>query len=1539
MMSHDDAELLLDENFIAMDESNPFDVEEEENDPYYGALKHKKKNDFNFTSLWRKPKMGRRKSRGIGRKQDASNEIEFDDISSSLMTRGKYVKDRESFGSVGSVPLSDFDEAKDMLPFLHFRSANSNTRTSFKERSVLNPKMVLTQASAKRREMKNQIKKDKSVVEKLEEEESRDIFKPIHNSNNDNTFDAFQILPKESPNKVKAEDETQKKQKEELTDDLFDKENLSQESVYCGGLYKDHGPILSSLSEDTMHSDSVRGERFLDDHFNENEIDPRNRWKASNKDIEEREEQKWSFRSESTQNEEQPLGTIPSMDASATVDTSARSFSDRLKLFQSKSTESSQKFKFESSKPKSSVPIGNLIDPKAMKTEEEAKKDLESTTVPDTSEIENLASDVKKCEDSVECNIDKPVEQVIDEEHQVSTSEVKSDETTYSHRLKRNVNSSRVERNSFKQQQTTTGIKPSYQPESCKDTHGKKSFALKSYRDNSKKFQSKAVDLSLTGTCKNQAIVKEADIDSSVSPKNNSVRPTLCLEEEKMDSMKEGKDSTSNSLQYASDLPGRSMRSYSTKRRSSSNSLESSASSLKDRDPDLRKSILNLSEKSRLGDSAPSSESTTTTSNELGTMPLESENKIESTRAVSDDSTANSSISSLTRDSNLPTSFAQQSASIFGVTLSKRRKNRIENAPEQKKNLRLNEKSIAVGGCANKPYDQEGMDGPQTIGAKRDVVEKQLQENEKQNIIGEAFRRRKISSSSISTCSVDRQVKNETSLLKQDEDPPIVEDSGSNQHIGSSRQPMKLNKDDRVKASEDETQLDAPAPKVEPVSLSRKVKTLSISDRLKMFERATVRNQIGSDKKSDDIQDTAPSDSPKSVETSRSPSSDDFSTSTKRRSTESWIKSVDDDVQSQIGQVETTPDKNDRSDDDDEDDNDDDKVGDRRKTLKSNRGTRDTSYLSQPKSYEVPIHVSDKSEVSSNNPKDSNFGDNVDDVNRLENRSKTLKSTHKEKKGAEYSENSLKEPSPPKTAYSARRKFFENLDRKRVQSSMSRPLVKETEPLPINVKSHREYVIDSHKDDTLLDSDGLPMLVTFEDNFLLQDNISTCLSASENRSVICKPDALLYSVSQKAIALMSAKAENKSTISFTKMRRDEDKEITRNNNLDKKRLLAQRLKLNREESSKTVTATRHSLRSRFAERKVMNSEEYPVDDARDEDDKDEKNSIEKQHTNKFRASDISQRTSRFERKKIMSEDCRESKYDEEAVVRSDIQDKNDVKCQSSNEDKEPTKKRTVPFHQSKYNHFARKEAESIGVNNDSQGIGDKPRPSMHSIEKTKNNKNCAVSSCRQFDSNRFVRKNSVLEKRNETESKDLREREEIPAVHVRNPVDAKSSKGLEEILDKQKIPPHNSVEVEPISKPIGSMSIRERRKFFESQCGKVGTAGKNKIEKEDSTVQNNSRKSSVSIAKSEDSEMTPLVGTNIVEQCEPLAHNIGSNSTYRRSDLQKRVSSVSTGTLDYSLTSSNSRSDLSYKRSSSASTNTHGPSSTPIYRRGFPSRR
>ena len=56
---------------------------------------------------------------------------------------------------------------------------------------------------------------------------------------------------------------------------------------------------------------------------------------------------------------------------------------------------------------------------------------------------------------------------------------------------------------------------------------------------------------------------------------------------------------------------------------------------------------------------------------------------------------------------------------------------------------------------------------------------------------------------------------------------------------------------------------------------------------------------------------------------------------------------------------------------------------------------------------------------------------------------------------------------------------------------------------------------------------NVPRFVTVDQDFMLKDNISTCLSASERRSVICKPpDALLLSVSRKAMATMSSKLKN-----------------------------------------------------------------------------------------------------------------------------------------------------------------------------------------------------------------------------------------------------------------------------------------------------------------------------------------------------------------------------------------------------------------------------
>ena len=66
MMANDDAERLLEENFI-MTEEDPFDGADDTSIPHVpGLKKYKKKNEFAFTSLWRSPKMGRRKTRNSG---------------------------------------------------------------------------------------------------------------------------------------------------------------------------------------------------------------------------------------------------------------------------------------------------------------------------------------------------------------------------------------------------------------------------------------------------------------------------------------------------------------------------------------------------------------------------------------------------------------------------------------------------------------------------------------------------------------------------------------------------------------------------------------------------------------------------------------------------------------------------------------------------------------------------------------------------------------------------------------------------------------------------------------------------------------------------------------------------------------------------------------------------------------------------------------------------------------------------------------------------------------------------------------------------------------------------------------------------------------------------------------------------------------------------------------------------------------------------------------------------------------------------------
>jgi hypothetical protein len=383
MMYEDiDGPLLLDEisNDTAMMNDHPFDSIEKEIDPHC-EIKHKKKNDFNFTSLWRKPRISRRKSKSSsGRKSHHDgffDENNFDDSSPAVQKtttrKGRYVKDRESFETTGSIPLSDFDEAKDTIPFLNFRpglssrgvgagvgvgvgvgvngTTNTNSEASriLKEKTILNPKMFITPTPTKRKDIRSRISEGRMSSERVNKEESDDeVFKSISKNN---IFNESPTLLRESPkNKYEIVDvvikPTPKEEEGKEKDTICGKENLFQNTFYGGDLYQDHGPILSSLSEDSVYSDSIRGERFLpfDKHL---DADPTSsNWNHSNDDFVENDDDLWAAHDINMSNhsgeevQQQPkVEEVPNAEpASIAIETNVTSFSDRLKFYQSKTT-------------------------------------------------------------------------------------------------------------------------------------------------------------------------------------------------------------------------------------------------------------------------------------------------------------------------------------------------------------------------------------------------------------------------------------------------------------------------------------------------------------------------------------------------------------------------------------------------------------------------------------------------------------------------------------------------------------------------------------------------------------------------------------------------------------------------------------------------------------------------------------------------------------------------------------------------------------------------------------------------------------------------------------------------------------------------------------------------------------------------------------------------------------------------------------------------------------------------------------------------
>ena len=377
MMSEDiDGPLLLDEisNDTAMMNDHPFDSIEREIDPQC-EIKHRKRSDFNFTSLWRKPRISRRKSKSrSGRKSHHDglfDENNFDDSSPAVQKtttkKGNYVKDRESFETTGSIPLSDFDEAKDIIPFLDFRglssrgvgvgvgdgvngtvTTNSEASRILKESTILNPKMFITPTPTKRKDSRSRISEGRMSSERVNKDGSDDeVFKSISENN---IFNESPTLPRESPkNKYETVDDvinpTTKEEEGREKDAIFGKENLSQNTLYSGDLYQDHGPILSSLSEDSVISDSIRGVRFLP--FDKLlDADPTSsNWNHSNKDFVENDDDLWAAHDITMSNhsgeevQQQTVEEVPNAEpASIAIEANVTSFSDRLKFYQSKTT-------------------------------------------------------------------------------------------------------------------------------------------------------------------------------------------------------------------------------------------------------------------------------------------------------------------------------------------------------------------------------------------------------------------------------------------------------------------------------------------------------------------------------------------------------------------------------------------------------------------------------------------------------------------------------------------------------------------------------------------------------------------------------------------------------------------------------------------------------------------------------------------------------------------------------------------------------------------------------------------------------------------------------------------------------------------------------------------------------------------------------------------------------------------------------------------------------------------------------------------------
>lgn len=1387
MMTDDDAGLFPIENFASFDS-----IEDEIHHHNSPVPKGKKKNDFNFTSLWRKPKLGLRKMKGIGKGQGA-NDRRSDNPSSHKTTIGRYFKDRDSFETTGSIPLSDYDEAKDTFSFLDFRSkfsnheeegngVKSNTSRILKDRMALNPKMFLTPTPTKLEEAKRNIKTDHVVTGKSNKDESFDMF---------SNFDGFQTFSKESLNKPKLKDEGGIKEKEGESGDL-NKENFSKDSNYSDNLYYDHGPILSSLSEDTICSDSIRGERFLEDNFNENRIEsnPSSSWNAFNTDESERRIQ--AVCNSSNRNEECHDKVIPEVDPSVKIETKVRSFSDRLKLFQSKPTQPAEQATFGSTKQHSMISTRNIPESIKNPYECELAENIEDASFASISGIQTSASNLKKGESLIGTGSSEIESPIISGDNEVNNSQ-KSDEQTSPSKLCMDIVSCRAERRNSLQ------ILPK------KGESALSSEKRNSERNNfgvilSKSDHNKVEDAS--GSEKNET--RETNGDKGLD------QPSAVLitdeSEDKLYLFASEDTSRSDCPQNVSDVSSITMYSNSTipyqyaskfgvtvsKRRDSkskqelgrSEGSEHVASPIESATvdkmkgptlnvtihndpmaPELQESTNNIEQNANLREHEASLEICTrdqyvhmTTKNKNDEKLLKSDDEIDTIPDTLHSATVNTTVSSL-NSSPATATFTQQSASIFGVTLSKTR-NRSKKKAFRNKDVssQRDVKAPLTAECSETPCVQNNTGNLQTMKVEfnddcQDPQEHEKEEMKKNSVIGgECEQSRKC----MSLNCVSGKTKNEFLQPEQEAETtqpePRLTQTSTNEMIQS----------ENTEYTEDRTRSIPLNPEVELVCSPEKKKS-SLADRRKLFEREGISSRTSCNREYYNIESTACDKSPKSKEKSRSPSLGDRTVLTKRRSIRGMGETENDDLQISLRESTTASlnayDPNNNDDHMDGVGLGEDIGSNSRRTLQSaQKGGEGASERFKPNSEEVVSNHLDKSEISVHDHMDDHSEETEvdDDEDVLKNRRKTLKTVKKEKKveGEILQSSPIKALSPTRAAYSFRQKFFENLDRSRAQkqSSMSRPFVENKQTIITDSSRLKKQEIGSLQD--VQDGENLPMFVTVEEDFLLKDNISTCLSASENRSVVCRPDALLYSVSQKAMALMTSKREKAPMISSSTARKNFDKETVLDDS-NQKRMASPNLILNRQESLKKTST---EVSSESCDRSKVSSEccdesnaQKEVDVSKDENNSKIKFSIENRESNKKRTSTLSQQYNRFAKKKVLSEFCNESKAQKETANSEGTQDESGSQSKPLIENQEPNRMSTSA-HPQQYNRFARKKVSSKFCNEskaqketvDSEGTEDESgSPSKPLVENQEPNIMSTSAHPQQY--NRFARKKVLSE--------------------------------------------------------------------------------------------------------------------------------------------------------------------------------------------------